>query len=99
MQQGTDRGSVRRAGAAVRRGLAALVAAVVAWPAAAVAQQPGNSEAAAETSVHGGWLVIAAYAILWLGLMAYVAWLAHQQGRLDEEIDELEQRLDEELDV
>jgi len=92
MQAGADEGLVRR-------GLAALAAAVWVWPAAVVAQQPGNSEAAAETSVHGGWLVIAAYAALWVGLMAYVGWLARRQATLDGELDELEQRLDEELDV
>ena len=75
--------------------LGALIAA--GWSTAAMAQQPGNSEAAAETSIHGGWLVIAAYIVLWVGMMAYVGWLAYRQTRLDDEIDELERRLDEEL--
>ncbi len=67
-------------------------------PSAAWAQQPGDSEAAAETSIHGGWLVIAAYIVLWVGLMGYVAWLAYRQRQLDHQLQGLEDRLDDELD-
>lgn len=66
-------------------------------PATAFAQATGENPAAAETTIHGGWLVIAAYIVLWIGLMGYVGWLAWRQSQLDEEIDELERRLDEEL--
>jgi len=72
--------------------------AVTTWPAELLAQQPGESEAAAEETIHGGWLVIAAYIALWLGVMAYVGWLAWRQRQLDDELRDLEDRIDRELE-
>lgn len=72
--------------------------AVTTWPAALWAQQPGESEAAAEETIHGGWLVIAAYIALWVGVMAYVGWLAWRQRQLDGELQDLEDRIDRELE-
>jgi CcmD family protein len=72
--------------------------AVTTWPALLRAQQPGNSEAAAEETIHGGWLVIAAYIVLWVGIMAYVGWLAWRQRQLDSELQDLEDRIDRELE-
>jgi len=53
--------------------------------------------AARETSIHGGWLVIAAYLLLWVGLLAYILYLGSRQRRLSTQIDRLEREIDETL--
>jgi CcmD family protein len=42
--------------------------------------------------------VIAAYIVLWVGIMAYVGWLAWRQRQLDSELQDLEDRIDRELE-
>lgn len=74
-----------------KRFVALWAVGVISAPASVLAQ---SAEAAQETQIHGGWLVIAAYMVLWVMLLGYVAYLAWQQNRLDDELDELEQRID-----
>ena len=79
-----------------------LVAAALmyAWvwsvPSVATAQQE-LSKAAQETTIPGGQLMIVSYIVLWLGLLGYVGYLGLRQRELDDEIDELEARIDETL--
>ena len=76
-------------------GLAGMAAVV--FPAVASAQEQ-LSEAARETSIPGGQLVIVSYIVLWVALLAYVGYLARQQQSLDREIDELEERIEDSLE-
>lgn len=55
------------------------------------------TEAAKEDTIHGGWLVLASYIVLWLLVLAYVVHLGLRQRRLSAEIDDLESRIDETL--
>jgi hypothetical protein len=61
--------------------------------------QPAERPAAArETSIHGGWLVIATYLLLWLAVMVYIVHLANRQKALTREIEAIETRIDQILD-
>lgn len=62
------------------------------------AEDSDRPAAARETSIHGGWLVIVAYLILWLAIMAYIVHLANRQKALTREIETLETRIDQILD-
>lgn len=53
-----------------------------------------QNKAAQETTITGGTLVVVAYLALWAMLLVYLAVLSARQKRLDDEIDELEKRLD-----
>jgi len=58
-----------------------------------------KSLASQETSVPGGWLLMAAYMVLWLAILAYLLFLAIRQQRLSRDIRDLERRLDDLLDL
>lgn len=62
------------------------------------AEDSDRPAAARETSIHGGWLVIVAYLILWLAIMAYIVHLANRQKALTREIETIETRIDQILD-
>lgn len=81
----------------VSKGLGAVTWTILLFAPAVLFAQDGASRAAEETSIHGGWLVIAAYVILWLGLFAYVGYLGIRQRTLDEQIDDLERRIERSL--
>lgn len=53
--------------------------------------------AARETSIHGGWLVIATYLLFWGAIAAFIVYLGARQRRLAGKIDSLETRIDETL--
>jgi hypothetical protein len=61
-------------------------------PFAASAQQ---SVASQETSIPGGTLMVIAYVVFTTMMLGYLALLSWRQRRLDEDIEELEKRLDE----
>lgn len=63
----------------------------------AVAQEGGGastSVAAQETTIHGGTLVIIVYFVLFAMLTAYGVWLMRRQSKIQEEITEIEKRID-----
>lgn len=79
------------------KGFGALISTLLVFTPAVIFAQESAARAAEETSIHGGWLVIAAYVILWLGLFAYVGYLGVRQRTLDEQIDDLERRIERSL--
>lgn len=74
--------------------LGAVAAVVVASAPRHLAAQEAATQAAAETTIPGGSLVVASYIVLWVGLLAFVGYLGWRQRRLYEELDGLEERLD-----
>ncbi len=66
-------------------GLLLVVAPSFAW---------AQNKAAEETTIPGGTLVVASYLALWVMILVYLAVLSARQKRLDDQIDELEKRLD-----
>lgn len=85
MGQGSDSSSRLRAVVA-----AMTTALVMGWSTLAVAQTPAE-----ETAVPGGTLMVIGYLVLWVMLGAYLFSVMWRQRRLQDEIDELEQRIDE----
>ena len=77
------------------KAMVALTAIVVSlsWSSVAMAQ----SGAAAETTIHGGTLVIAAYLILWVMFGGILLLVLRRQKVLQRELDGLESRIDEVL--
>ena len=74
--------------------LLAVVAALLAAPAAALAQQFEKVEGAAKQEVPAVPFVGIAYAFIWIAVLVYVVVLARGLGRVRGELDELRRKLD-----
>jgi len=53
-----------------------------------------DNVAAAEKTVPGGTLMMAAYIALWVMILGYVAVLSRRQNALDDDVEALKKRLD-----
>jgi CcmD family protein len=72
----------------------AAAAALLALPAAALAQQFEKVEGAARQEVPAVPFVGIAYAFIWIAVLVYVVVLARGLGRVRGELDELRRKLD-----
>lgn len=68
---------------------------VLAIPQLAVAQGPSSDD----VSVPGGALMLGSYLLLWALMLGYLAYLAHRQSVIEDDLEALQRRIDDALGI